>query len=260
MESSNLSIIIVTYNNQETIKSCLDSVFLYEKHADIIVVDNNSSDDTLNCLKKYKDRIKILPQKKNLGFSKGNNSGFLESQGSFLAFLNPDTQLIEKDTLKKLVKLLEENLEYGLIAPKLIYPDMSEQNTVRSLPTVFNAFKEYILKIKGSYDFKNPNAVELTPVESVVGACMVLSRENFQRVKGFDERYPLYYEDLQLCKDLRELGLKIGYYPKIKVSHSLGHSGKKSPTNQLLCQSAKIYHGLIEYCLIQIIIRLGQLL
>ncbi len=261
MESSRelVSIIIVTFNNQETINNCLDSLLKLRNKNEIIVVDNSSTDKTFERLNKYTKEIEIIALPQNLGFSKANNLGVKYSRGDYLLFLNPDTQVLSLDSLNLLRETLESNSELGLIGPKLVLESGQTQKTVRNLPSALNAFKEYILGSKGAYDFYLPESEGLAKVESVVGACMLITKKIFLKVGGFDERYFLYYEDLQLCKDLKDKGFSIGYLSTVSFKHSLGASGKNQPTNKLLTQSAKKYHGYASFYLIQFIFKISQL-
>lgn len=254
----NISVIIVTFNNEETIKKCLDSIFQNSPDVEVIVVDNNSSDKTVEIIKTFREKVVLVEAGGNLGFSKANNLGESQAKCEYLVFLNPDTQLLYKSSFEKLKDILEQNPDFGLIGPKLVYPNGQVQKTVRNLPNAARAFKEYILGIKGSYDFYIPEGNDISEVESVVGACMVIKRDVFERVGKFDEKYFLYFEDLDLCRKVRSLGFKVGFYPEVEIRHNEGVSGKGQKTNLLLHNSAKRYHGLVEYCLIQNIIRVGS--
>src|SRR5688572_20192867 len=100
----NYSIIIVTYNNQQTIKECLDSIIKNSHDHEIIVVDNDSEDKTASIVKKYTN-ISLIKNSENLGFSKANNIGAKQAKGEFLIFLNPDTKITEKNSLQKLCQI-----------------------------------------------------------------------------------------------------------------------------------------------------------
>lgn len=253
------SIIIVTYNSGDTIKNCLDSILKSEEAAEVIVVDNNSSDDTVRQVKEYKTKVRLIGQSSNAGFAKGNNLGASFAKGEYLVFLNPDTKILSKNDLGSIVTTLIKHPEFGLIGPRLKRPNGQDQLTVRNLPTVFRAFCEYILGIKGSYDFYAPKSRELVSVESVVGACMVIKRDLFEKVGKFNEKYFLYFEDLDLCRSILKLDLKIGFLPKVTLEHIIGASGKNEKVSERLIASAKAYHGGLSYYLITLIIRFSQL-
>ncbi|MDD2822953.1 MAG: glycosyltransferase family 2 protein [Candidatus Daviesbacteria bacterium] len=246
-----ISIIIVTFNSAKTIKACVDSINKFVTDSEIIIVDNNSQDDTCKIIQGFGDKVKLIQPGGNLGFAKANNLGIKSALGEYIIFLNPDTRIMEKDSLEKLVATLEDNTEYGIIGPKLVYPDGSLQSRTRNLPTVLRAFQEYILNKKGSYDFYTPVCKTLCEVESVIGACIVIKKKLFQKVGGFDEKYFMYFEDLELCRNVRLSGLKVGYLPEVKIEHAEGKSGVNQKTSNMLHNSAKLYHGFVKYYLIE---------
>lgn len=174
-----------------------------------------------------------------------------------MVFLNPDTKILETNSLNKLIQKLKQNPEYGLAGPKLVYPDKKIQKSVRRLPTLWGAINEYLFGIKGAYDFYLPLCQNFCEVESVVGACIAIKKTVFKMVGGWDERYFLYFEDVQLCFNIRKLGLKIGYAPDVVVEHSVGVSGKNQNTKELSLQSSRLYFGALRFTLIEYISRLG---
>lgn len=256
-----VSVCIVTFNSQHTIAKCLDSVLAQVPRAQIIVLDNHSNDQTIDVVKKYLAKgVDLIESKENLGFAKGNNLAVKKSQAGFLCFLNPDAFFKTKNDLAVMMDSLKANPKFGLIGPQIVLTDGQIQKTVRNIPNIFNAFKEYILKIKGTYDFYLPSNSTPTEVESVVGACMVMPRELFMKVLGFDEKYFLYYEDIALCQKLVIAGFKVVYLPQVKIAHVMGESGKSVATTALLQQSAQQFHGRLGYFLISSILKIGSII
>jgi len=253
----NISVIIVTYNNEKTIKKCIDAILKYSPGAEVIIVDNASEDRTCEIVGKFRQVI-LIESTTNLGFAKANNLGIKKANGSFFVFLNPDAYLTNQGDLEKLRDALIENSDYGLIGPRLISLDGKVQKSVRRLPTAWKAFQEYILGTESAYDFYQPKCTHLCEVESVTGACMIVHENLFKKLKGFDEKYFLYFEDLELCKSVKNKGFKVGYLPEVKIQHLVGVSGNKQPTSKFLHTSAKKYHGLINYYLIQLIIKINN--
>lgn len=254
---SEISIIIVTFNSESTIKSCLESILENSADCQIIVFDNASSDKTISVVEKFNNVI-LLKSGINLGFSKANNLAAKKTKGKYLIFLNPDTKIKIKGSLNKLVNTLKQNSEYGLIGPKLVYQNGEIQKSVRKLPTIWGAIKEYIFGIKGEYDFYLPNCQGLCEVDSITGACMVIKKEVFEKVGGWNQKYFLYFEDIQFCSDVRNLGLKIGYMSDIVIEHRMGASGINQNTTELSLQSSRIYFGSLKFTVIEFISRLGN--
>lgn len=257
-----VSAIVVTFNSQRTIQKCLDSILQAEGNLEVIVVDNASEDQTVEIVKKYSARkVKLIQSSTNAGFSKGNNLGVKYALGDYLLFINPDTEVIQKDAILNLLEILKSHPELGLVGPKLVLADGHVQPSVRNFPTLINAFKEYVLNIKSAYDFYYPedSSQEVITVDTVVGACMLLSGETFAKVGRFDERYFLYYEDIELCKAIYQQGLKVGFVPSVEFKHILGVSGKGQPTSIYLQRSAQKYHNSFEYLLLQLIFLLQRI-
>lgn len=251
---SKISVVIVTYNNQNEIDNCLKSIFNKTSEVEIIIVDSDSKDDTRVLIKKYKNKVKLIELQENLGFGKACNLGVKKATGEYLIFLNPDTVILEKDFFASLATYLELNIEYGLIGPRIVNRDKTIQKSVRHLPTALGAFKEYILGQKGAYDFYQPVCQSLCEVESLVGACIVIKKDVFEKLGGFDNKYFMYFEDLELCRSIRKTGLKVGYLPNLEIEHTVGASGFGSPTLNFARKSAKKYFGLFQYYLIEIIL------
>jgi len=246
-----LSIIIVSYNSQDFIEKCLNSVLKNVPAAEIIVLDNASKDKTAEKLKKFLPKITLVESEKNLGFSKGNNRAVKEARGEYLFFLNPDTEL--KKPINELIDFYEKKSDSGIVAPKLILENGETQPSVRKLPTVWGAFKEYILGVKNSYNQYIPEGGDPMEVEMVYGAAILIKRDLFEKLGGFDEKYFLYYEDAELCKRVRDLSKKIYYYPKISINHLVGAAQSQLDRNTLNNQSLLTYHGLLGAFCLQVI-------
>lgn len=256
-----LSVIIVTYNSSQHIKDMLLSLEKQTKTAhEIIIVDNNSLDQTIAQIYASKVKVSLLKQKENLGFSKANNLGVKNSIGEYLMFLNPDTLLISF-ALDKLIGFIKDNKDVGLVAPQLIENSGNPQPSVRKFPSIVGAIKEYYLCIYNSYEpyiHEEDNPVE---VDSVVGAAMLIPRSVYFNAGGFNDKYFMYYEDIELCKKINQLGYKIMYLPHIKVKHSVGASAKTNPkTLRYLKHSARLYHGAVGYYILQLLLRFRGLL
>lgn len=248
-----LTVIIVAYNSEDFIEDCVRSLLenLPEK-SEIIVIDNNSSDNTAKKLENFVPKIDLIKSTTNLGFAKANNLAAKKVQGNYLFFLNPDTQ-ITGSIFNELLGFYERESDAGIVAPKLIQPDGKVQESVKNLPTIWRAIKEFIFLMPHAYSQFIPKDDDFTEVESVYGAAMLIKRDLFNKVGGFDERFFLYYEDVDLCKRIRKLGKKIYYYPKVSIKHIVG--GTKSERNkyELNMESFIKYHGRFKAMVLQMI-------
>lgn len=237
-----LSIIIVSWNVQEFLGRLIDSIihFTDDIQFEIIVVDNNSSDGTAEHLEKNysswikSEKIKIIKNDYNAGFSKANNQGFKISRGKFILFMNPDMELVE-NSLPKLLKFMETAPNVGICACRLVYGDKSIQPNVKNDPTFFSqllillklhhifywlpALKKYFLP---DFDYSTKQYVK-----QVMGAFIFTRRDIMEKINGWDEKYWLWWEDIELCRRVRDIGEEIVYLPITEVIHYEGQSFKQ---------------------------------
>lgn len=256
-----LSIVIVTWNTADTTLKCIRSIKkkLINFNYEIIVVDNASADDTVSKLKK-EDKVIVIENKTNLGFGKGNNSGAKIARGKYLLFLNSDMELVD-NKLIDMLKFIKLNPKIGLIGPKLLNIDLSPQGSVWPPQTCLNAFKEFWLGQK-SYSKYVPSSDKSLEVYSLSGGAMLIKHSLFNKIGGWDKRYFMYFEDLELCRQVKKFGYKIYYYPSCRMIHRHGTSGKSlaDSANQWrrLIPGSKIYHGFIKHYLLFLITWSGQ--
>lgn len=210
-----ISIIIVTYNNERTIESVLKSIFnSHIKNYEIILVDNNSHDKTIEKVKKFKNsNLKTFFLKKNIGFAKGNNFGVEQSSGKMIMFLNPDA-VLQKDTIDGLYHTyLKLNKKYQkiILSPKIKV--LSKGRRIFKIGTINSmgfAFFDHIepskLKIVQETDF-------------VSGCCMFMRTQDFKNLKFFNPTYFMYYEDVEFSIRARLNGFRLFVINKFAVTH-----------------------------------------
>lgn len=218
------SIIIVNFNTKNLLKNCLSSIFNNYKSSDfeIIVVDNNSQDSSVTMLKnEFADnKIKLITNNRNIGFGAANNQGATMARGEYLFFLNSDT-IIKENILIPLRHFLDSYENIGIIAPKLLLEDGSEQqHAYGGFPTLFSVIADKFKKKK----IKNSQPFE---ADWISGAALIIKRDIFNKINGFDEKFFMYFEDIDLCKRVKDLGYKVMVFPKIAVIHLGGKSLNK---------------------------------
>ncbi|MGQ9677673.1 MAG: glycosyltransferase family 2 protein [bacterium] len=225
-----LSVLIVTYNSESDIKPCLDGVIGAKDQIEIIVIDNASVDQTREILQTYPG-IKTIFNRKNLGYAKANNQGAAISKGDYLLLLNPDT-IATPSSIQLLVEYLDRNPDIAAVAPRLLKPDCSTQLSIRSFPTFSSVLGEITglprlfpkLHRLGRWRRRDFNYEKPDFVEQPMASCLLIRRSVFLQLGGFDENFPIYYNDVDLSYRMFRKGYKTYYLPSARVVHKIGGS------------------------------------
>jgi GT2 family glycosyltransferase len=247
-----ISIIIVSYNVREYIVSCIQSIYKHSKSNysfEIIVVDNNSKDGTIDSLNKNFPNISLIKNSYNAGFSVGVNNGFKICKGKYILVLNPDTVFVE-DTLDKLIDASNKQKEFGAIGPALISENGIMQQSIWRKPSLVNTllsiFHLDFLNYKKNY--RNYNFEDFSMVETISGAAFFFKRDIFVELNGLNEKL-FWMEDIDFSMRLNKAGYKTYYFPLTKIIHFSGKSAKKNYkvaiSNQLLSKVKffRIHHS-----------------
>ncbi len=231
-----LSIIIINFNSFELCKQTIETLYFHTKDVcfEIIIVDNNSVDDSFEKLKVQFPNLLYIKNNENLGFAKANNIGMKIAKGKYLLFLNNDIIFLE-NSLKQLIDFLESKQNQSiLIAPQLLNIDYSVQMSIYSFQTLWLTFTTnfflYLLfpksKYFNKYYFFNKQKWEIAEVDTITGAFILGKKDEIQKLNGFDEDFFFYGEDNDLCYRFRKNGGKVVYFPKTKIIHLKGGSTK----------------------------------
>jgi GT2 family glycosyltransferase len=235
-----LSVIILNYNVRYFLELCVLSVqkALETIEGEIIVIDNNSSDDSCTMMKQRFPKVKLIQNKENVGFPKGNNIGVAQAQGEYICILNPDT-VVAEDTFTKVLAFAKRQKNLGIVGCKLIdgagnfLPESK-----RGVPTPWVAFTKisglYKLfpksKIFGEYYAGHLNENQTGKVAILVGAFMVMKRDLYLEVGGFDEDCFMYSDDIDLSYQILKKGKSNYYFDESAVIHYKGESTIKDET------------------------------
>lgn len=261
-----LSIIIVNYNTRKLVQECVNSIVKCKGNInlEVIIVDNGSLQKIQKSnfiIHNDKFKVVIIENETNLGFSKANNQGIRIAKGKYILLLNSDT-IVKKDALQKLLRFAMNSHNAGVIGPTLLNIDGTKQGSVFHFPTLAGAIKQYWLRQPDRFSLYIPKGDKPTIVDSVVGAAFLITPAARQKVGLLNEKYFMYFEDLDYCKRVWESGLKVYYLPAAKVIHYHGASGKNvvKPEFQWkrLIPSSKIYHGLLKHYSISFVMWTGQ--
>ena len=238
-----VSIIIVSYNSSSVLKPCLQSIMEQEfsGEAEVIVVDNASADGTPDMVREQFPWVKLIAGNENLGYSKGVNVGIRRAQGRYFFILNPDT-VVKPDSIQKLTEFMGRTPDAGIVGPKLVFHDGNVQYSCRR----FYTFKVLLLRRTplGKL-FKNAKAVsdhlmldfdhETTrEVDWMLGAALFVRREAVESVGLMDERFFLYFEDVDWCYRMKQQELRVCYYPESVVTHGYVRESAQSVINRSL--------------------------
>jgi GT2 family glycosyltransferase len=243
-----LSIITVSYNDREVLKVTLDSVFNSQTQYsyEMILVNNASPDGSIDMVKEefltkpdYAAKLQIIEAGGNLGFGKGNNLGMKVAKGDYILLLNSDTKL-DPDNLEVMINFMKSRPDIGIATCKLVRANgeidpasrRSEPNLMRSFYRLFG-LQALFPKWFGAYNVLNSDPSKDGPLEACSGAYMIMSRAAYEATGGFDERFYHYGEDLDLCRQVREAGLKIWWHPATACIHYRGQASKKTPQKML---------------------------
>ncbi len=233
-----LTVGIVNYNTKIHLKKCIASISKNPPKCsyEIIVVDNASKDGSKKFLKKIqRENIKVILNKKNIGFGAACNQIASAQKSSYILFLNPDVE-VEKDGIDKLLNSLKGNKKVGVITGKLLFPDGSLQFSCRKSPTILRVLfgRESVLRkifpnniISREFLMTDFDYNKIQFPDFIRGAVMLFKMDVFKKIGGFDEKFFLFFEDADICQRLKKMNYKIIYLPEAIFYHSLGESTKK---------------------------------
>lgn len=218
MQQPQVSIIIPLWNKSELTEQCLEAIEKNTKGIDyeIILIDNASTDQTLEVINRFKNRIniKIIQNKENLGFSKANNQGAEIARGKYLVLLNNDT-IPQPDWLNYMVQAMETDSQIGITGVKLLYPDDTIQHCGVALRRDRAFFKHPYKYVERSHSLVNSKR----EWDAVTAACFITLTDLYRGVGGLDESYQNGCEDIDFCCKVKAKGYKVVYEPKAEVYH-----------------------------------------
>jgi len=246
-----ISVIIVNYNVKDFLEQCLESVTrsLNDVPSEIIVVDNNSIDGSVQMLKKRFPKIILIESKENLGFSGGNNMAISKAKGEYLVLLNPDT-LVQEDTFKTLLSFFDKTEDASAATCKILNPDGTFSIDCRhSIPTPSIAFWKVLglskifpkSKIFGKYNLTYLDENKTYEVEAISGSFMMIKREMIEKIGLLDDSFFMYCEDIDYCRRINQAGGKIYYVPDTQIVHYKGESSKANNLDYVITFNRSLY-------------------
>ena len=272
MEPLDLSIIIVSFNTKEITENCLKSIFKsLEKTKlsyEIIVVDNDSKDGSIEMLKKFQlshpSTFKLVQNKTNAGFGKANNQAVKQARGKYILFLNSDVVVLD-EAIEKLFAFLKENENtVHFVGGKLLNKDLTPQPSsgpFYSLPVVFG----WIFLRGDLWNLTRYSPDQLRKTDWVSGACILTTKNAFNSLGGFDESIFMYMDEVDLLYRAKKKGYQVFLYPQSRFIHlgSASSDGRTFPVQQAyrgLLYFYKKHHSKLQLFLLKFMLQLKALI
>ena len=228
-----VSVVIVTYNSSEVLGDCLRSVRATEgAQVDVTIVDNGSADETVALVEREFDWARVIHLPQNRGLSAGINAGVRATELEYIFLLNPDT-LFTRPVVGELADFMGSDSGVGAAGPKILNADGSLQYSCRRYPTMWSSLfnRSSLLtralpsnRISSDYLMTDFDHASPRDVDWLSGAALMLRRSALERVGGMDERYFMYFEDVDLCHRLHDAGYRVVYYPHVELVHHISQS------------------------------------
>lgn len=270
-----VSFIIVNYNTKKLTGKAIESIYNFAKNLrfEIILIDNNSQDGSVQYLKKTFPKVKIIENNENLGFGKANNQGIKEAKGEFIYLFNSDAYLID-DSTENLIKKAKEIKELGAIAPLILNEDRSIQQSGGFFPTIEKIFwwmtflddLPFGLMLSPYHIDHDRFYQKERELDWITGAAMVIPKAVYNKVGGFDENIFMYGEDIDLSFKIKKSNLKIIFSPISRLVHLGQGSSNKISKNAILGEYTGIiyfykkYHSWFALQMLVLILKMGALL
>ncbi len=234
-QNIDLSIIIVNWNTRQLLLNCLSSIYDTVRKAafEIIVVDNGSTDGSVEAISKMFPLIKVIANPSNHGFARANNVAMKQMKGKYAVLLNSDT-ILKENALDDMLRFMEQHTTAGICGPQLLNKDGSKQNSVGVFPSLLTEFvsKGLIHVLSPSmyerhFQSKKATLTEPTVVDFIIGACMMVRKAAMDKVGMFDEDYFFLYEEVDWCYRMRKAGWLVYHLPDVEIYHLGGQSMKE---------------------------------
>jgi GT2 family glycosyltransferase len=218
-----LSIVIVNHNGAGLLLSCLRSIREQKLKTapEIVIVDNASTDNSLELIRKEFPDVIVIPQPMNLGFSRANNIGIQRSAGRYVCLVNSDVK-IHQSCLEQLLECMERQPDIGIAGPRILNTDGSLQTSCRRFPTFWLLMLDALFL--RATEMKPRLASKAQNIEVLSGCFMMIRREALDKIGQFDERFFFYSEDVDLCRRFHNGGWRVCYYAPARATHYGGGS------------------------------------
>jgi GT2 family glycosyltransferase len=270
----NLEIIIVNFNTEKFLEQCLNSIYANKPAGDfkVWVIDNNSKDRSREMVREKFKQVVLIENDENLGYAGANNIALRLAQGKYILILNPDT-VIQPGSLDIMIGFMDKHSEVGVLGPKILNSDGTLQRCCRSFPALGQMFFEDTLlnriinknRLVGKYRMSGWDYNDIREVDQPMGSALMLRKKALKQVGLMDERFFMYYEDVDLCYRIKKEGWKIYLNPQAQVIHYGGQSHRWAVNEMFLEQYRSRYkffkkhYGRLSASLLKFITFIGLL-
>jgi len=232
-----VSIVIVNWNGKDIIKQCLDSIYTNVKNVsfEIIVVDNGSTDGSVEMLREGYPQVKLIECKENLGFGKANNLAVSYCRGEYILLLNNDTIMLGSGIID-IVNFAISHPDAGIVGGKVLKPDMTMDYSSGKQPGFLCGIRLHTIDLIKNFNFlrRLKNYSVPKEVDWVSGCYMLIPKKIVSRYGLFDEKFFMFGEDVELCFRMRQNGCKVYYVPFSPIIHLKGKSAKKNEPKSIV--------------------------
>ena len=244
--SPHCSVIIATWNTRGLVEEALSSLFQHNPadSMEVIVVDNGSTDGTAEMIREKFPLVVLLCEAMNTGYAPANNRGIRMATGRHVLLLGSDT-VVRNDTLSVLAGYLDAHPDVSAVACRLMNPDGTPQMSCRRFPRLRDAIATYLSwhRLTGWYTMKGFDFYKTQEVEQPAATCLMVRRTTLARLGGFDKRFTILYNDVDLCRRLRKDGGKIVYNAETEVLHHGSSTTRSAPPAVRL----EMYRNILRY-------------
>jgi GT2 family glycosyltransferase len=221
-----LSVIIVNWNTRQLVMESLQSLYraIGDFSMEVFVVDNGSSDGSVEAVRTTFPRVILVANTKNIGFAKANNEALRRARGKYFLFLNTDV-ILHGDAVAALLEFMEKTPQAGIVGAQLLNPDGTKQNSFDNFPTLLSeGLNKSLLRMffPNRFPSKRLSLSSPTAVESVIGACMMVRKDAVDEVGPMDEDYFFFMEETDWCYRVRQRGWGVYLVPQAQAVHLQG--------------------------------------
>jgi hypothetical protein len=220
-----VSVVVLNFRSPRDTLNCTQALLkqTIAEQMEILITDNKSEDESIGLIRAQfgnEPKVHIIEQRENLGYGRGNNAAARFAHGEYILILNPDNTL-PINALEQMLQYLQAHDDVGIVGPALFHPDGSIRPSARRFPTILDLLRKRLSPEKWQEAYTREREEQdkqgAVEVDWLVGACLLMRTEFFRKLRGFDERFFLFFEDIDLCRRTKALGKKVVYLPCVRV-------------------------------------------